>query len=251
MKQKCIEKNERLATSKASSRPKRQSVRTRKQRSKPDLKGNSDTLPITTLAAYDRVAALSYARGNWNKVATDLYIASGNHTPPYVSAPANTVFVHRPPDATFREHHDDAMSGSNLVLDWRGTDDCTHYLSCCIGRPPGGTAGGLSVPRDYPTGPYGVIACQKLFDWLRTQPNTSLVVEKGTDRALINRIAAGDLIFYWSARLGRYHHAGMYLGAPSGAIACHTYARSDAHQQWPMHWYDSAPDPVFSFFRMS
>jgi len=205
----------------------------------------------TTAVAYNRVGALAYARNNWNKVATDLFIASSNHNPPFVSAPANTVFVHRPPDGSIPVHHDDAMSGSQLVLDWNGTDDCTHFLSCCIGKPPNGTAGGLSVPQDFPTGPYGVIACQRLFDWLKSQPNAKLVVEKKSDPTLISQISAGDLIFYWNASLGRYHHAGMFLGSPSYAIACHTYSRSDAHDKWPMHWFDSAPDRTFSFFKLS
>src|SRR6266496_4114870 len=91
--------------------------------------------------AYDRQAALAYARAFWNRPADDGYGAR---------------FVHDFDDGF-------ALGTEHLLLpdgrrwEWSALDDCTHFMSCCLGAP----AGGLELPSELGE-PYGIVGADRL-----------------------------------------------------------------------------------------
>lgn len=167
------------------------------------------------MAHYDRDAALDYSRRFWNVVCEDLCVAVG-HAPWYRTVPAGTVFI----NDGGSEH---ALLPDGSKISWDELDDCTHYISCCVGK-----GGGLNVPRSFPN-MYGQVSATRMVEWLLKSGNA--VIKK--KRARIDgstdvdaSIEAGDLIGYYDAKRGRYGHLVLYVG--NGKIACHTYCRSDA-----------------------
>src|SRR3954469_3189597 len=81
----------------------------------------------SAITVYDRNAAVAYANQNWNKVVSDGYFWINGSTANYYGAGA-AVPVNAPNEA----------GGVG--------DDCAHYVSSAIGTPPGGGAGGLTIP---------------------------------------------------------------------------------------------------------
>src|SRR6266498_486869 len=91
-------------------------------------------------------------------------------------------------------------------------DDCTHFISCCIGTPPpkGMRAGGLRIPDVQGLGtpnlvPYGIISAPVLVKFLTE---------------------AGDIVVYKSRENSGASHMALHLGG--GTVACHTSCRMGA-----------------------
>jgi hypothetical protein len=178
---------------------------------------------MTTLVTYDRDCALAYARRYWNIVASDGYIGGTFDEQPYRAVPADTAFVHDS-DPTAPEH---AALSDGSVIPWSALDDCTHFISCCVGCPPGGvTAGGLPIPADFPAGPYGILGADRFVQALVKKGFIEVITVEDKTRPGLDRIAPGDLIGYLRGSKGRYAHLAMYAGDEN--IICHTYCRSDA-----------------------
>ena len=169
---------------------------------------------------YDRDAALAYARKHWLSVASDGYIAGELGPRPYVQVPPETVFVHE--DGGASEH---ALLPDGTVIPWSKLDDCTHFISCVIGQPPGGVAGGLSLPSDFPSGPYGILGADRFAQALIKRGYVEVIPVADKSDAGLARIAPGDLIGYHKKSAGSYAHMVLYAGDDN--IICHTYCRSD------------------------
>jgi hypothetical protein len=211
--------------------------------------------------AYDRAAAVEYARAHWNTACSDGFIVlSGN--PKDMPDGKPHQFVRNAAGATF-EHLKDGddperakvPSGARLVytgaqgglvevappaggVGWAALDDCTHFVSCCIGRVPGSRGGGLPIPTpaDYfhPNGPYGFVRVSRLKQFLLSKGLAGVVgAERTTDAAAIRGLSRGDLVLYHDTD-GKDIHFAILLGDGTAdtpqrrvRIACHTYARSD------------------------
>jgi hypothetical protein len=166
---------------------------------------------------YDRAAALDYARTYWNTAASDGYIAGRFDGKAYREVPPGTRFVHDDnPDAP--EH---ALLPDGTVIPWEALDDCTHFLSCVVGSPPGG----LSLPRDFPTGPYGVLGAGRFARALVQKGYVEEIAVDDKQSPGLERIAAGDLIAYYSVSAHDYAHLVLYAGDEN--IICHSYCRAD------------------------
>jgi hypothetical protein len=205
---------------------------------------------------YDRAAALAYARANWNTVCTDGFIAlSGkaadmpdNAAYQFVRDAAGGRFEHLPDPDRERavvpgtaEFVDPTAQGkakpvAGGVVALRPIDDCTHFISCCIGQVPKGRGGGIPIRGDYlyPNGPYGIVGVGRLKRFLLDQGFAKVVgTERTTEEKAIHGLSGGDLVVYHDAN-GNDQHFAMLLGDGSGdsaerrvPIACHTISRSD------------------------
>lgn len=224
---------------------------------------------------YDASAAIAYARKFWNKPCSDQRVAPDLNQHPelanrgFIDARAIAKFVKRP--GRQAEDAVDAASSPVPQGDWSFLDDCTHFISCCIGRPPKGAlrsnatsqqidqwradvhaAGGLPLPtHSLDVSMYGLSGVDRLIEFL-TAPSrkwTRILAEKvSKDRArrLLAQMSPGDLIAYASG--GRYDHLVILLdgadGKITGKVACHTYCRSDDRQcTWDNDW-DTIKPPL-------
>jgi hypothetical protein len=187
---------------------------------------------------YDRAGALAYARKFWNVPCDDQFIAI-KPNPGKVKVPAGTKFVHdfKPASSPDEEH---ALLPDGSRIEWHGIlDDCTHFISCCIGERPGETTGGLPIPYKQlgapPSDPYGIVRVSTMVDFLTGQPinrvrhtkvaYAKIIAEKTDDDKFIKQLQPGDIIAYFNVKLDFYSHMTLYLG--NDKIACHTYCRSD------------------------
>jgi hypothetical protein len=187
--------------------------------------------------SYDRAAALDYARTYWSTVASDGYIAGSFDGKAYRPVPAGTRFVHD--DAPASPEH--ALLPDGTVIPWSALDDCTHFLSCVVGRPPGATSsGGLLIPPDFPSGPYGILGAGRFVRTLVERGDLEVIpVEDKRDPGLA-RIAAGDLIGFYRASQRDYGHLALYAGDEN--IVCHTYCRADVEDCTWDHRYSLGLD---------
>jgi hypothetical protein len=182
---------------------------------------------------YDRSRAVTYARRYWNAVCSDGYVAVGA-TPWYRAVSALTKFK------PLLDEEGQKIVGDELpgFATKEELDDCTHFISCCIGREANELGGGVSVPRDFPNGPYGVLSVARMVTFLRDAKAANgghlVEIRRTVDEADVAWIRAGDLIAYLD-NLGKYRHLAMYLGESN--IACHTYMRSDEPDcTWDHKW---------------
>ncbi len=195
---------------------------------------------------YDRDYALNYAHRHWNIPCHDQFIAlassSGRN---FVKVPTGTKFEHEfdaANELTWREH---ALLPDGSRIEFEDLDDCTHYISCCIGLS-GGLSGpeGGGIPITYrqlgspPKAPYGITRVSTMVEYLLGNKKFNKkgikfakpIGEKTSDESLIKKLDPGDLIAYWnndktSMRYKRYTHLAMYLG--NNKIGSHTFSRSD------------------------
>jgi hypothetical protein len=169
--------------------------------------------------AYDRDAALAYARAYWDRPADDGFVAGEFGSHDFVAVPDGARFVHD-------FNGDLALGTEHLLLpdgrrwEWKALDDCTHFMSCCLGAP----GGGLAIPSEL-DGPYGIIGADRLVRHLDRAGLVEILPVADKRAPEIERLAPGDLIGYYSRPRSRYVHLAMYLG--EGRIVCHTYCRSD------------------------
>jgi hypothetical protein len=172
--------------------------------------------------SYDRDAALSYARQHWLSVASDGYIAGEFGARPYLQVPPGTVFVH---DA-YPSRSEHALLPDGTEIPWSKLDDCTHFMSCVLGRPPGGiAAGGLDIPSDFPSGPYGILGASRFVRTLLDRGYVEVTVVEDKSSPGIESLSPGDLVGYYKRSGHSYAHLTLYAG--DGNIICHSYCRSD------------------------
>jgi hypothetical protein len=199
--------------------------------------------------SYDRKNAVTYARTYWWQVCHDQYVATTMDAP---GTKPGKPFLKVAPGAYF----DGQNQLRGKVVDLGGfrrtstgegkvlppilggvilgagyLEDCTHFISCCLG-PMGG---GLNILSDFPQeGPYGRLSPRSdapggwgLFDSLtRSGRAVILGAEMTHSRAIPTALEEGDLIAYWNGRT--YQHFAMYLGKDEdgiGMITCHSWCR--------------------------
>jgi len=192
---------------------------------------------------YDRDKAVAYARKFWNRPCNDGFIMVDS-SKFFERVPAGAKFVHdaMPSGTADREH---ALLPDGTTIGWSLLDDCTHFISCCIGQPPGEEAGGLKIRLMWgegPANPYGISRVRSLVDYLLARADerkfakverATIIGDEKTDQDLPDGMAAGDLIAYWNG--SDYTHLAIYLG--DNNIASHTYSRSDsADCTWDHVW---------------
>lgn len=171
---------------------------------------------------YDRDAALAYARQHWLCVTSDGYIAGEFGKTAYQKVPPETVFVHE----DLRSAPEHALLPDGTQIPWSALDDCTHFLSCVIGTPPGDCpGGGLSLPRDFPSGPYGILGADRFVQALVKHNYVEVMSVADKANPGLDRIEPGDIIGYYRKSTHSYAHMALYAGDES--IICHTYCRSD------------------------
>jgi hypothetical protein len=205
------------------------------------LSGSVNPLPLEfsiniARSPYNRANAVAFARKYWNRVCPDSCIGI-KAQPFYRTVDKETVFQRHASGASAPEV---AVESDGTTISFLEMEDCSHFVSSCLGTPPGGTAGGgLYIPSDFPAVSYGIFGAQRLFDHLNG--GYLNVIGAGLNHAkaaaALSKLKEGDLIFY--APQGRpIGHAGMFLGA-SGMIACHTYCRADVAAGDPPQEWDS------------
>ena len=192
---------------------------------------------------YDRDKAVAYARKFWNGPCSDGFIMVQS-SKFFERVPAGTEFVHdaMPAGTADREH---ALLPDGTTIGWSLLDDCTHFISCCIGQPPGEEAGGLKIRLmwgEAPANPYGISRVHSLVDYLLARADerkftkierATIIGDEKTDQDLSDHLEPGDLIAYWNG--SDYTHLAMYLGHNN--IASHTYSRSDLTDcTWDHAW---------------
>ena len=178
--------------------------------------------PVAPPVTYDRAAALAWARAHWDRPCADGYVAGEFGAQSYRKVPDGTRFVH---DAGL-DGPEHALLPDGTAIPWSQLDDCTHFISSCLGRPPGGGGGGLPVPCDFSApGPYGILGADRFVRKLVARRLVEVIPVSDKNAPGLERIAPGDLVGYFRVEKSRYGHLALYLG--DGKIACHTYCRSD------------------------
>ncbi|TML61286.1 MAG: hypothetical protein E6G22_09660 [Actinobacteria bacterium] len=206
---------------------------------RPALTAAKAAAAATTAAAkpsYDRAGAIAYARKFWLQPCDDGFIALGASAgKDFVKVPAGTTFVHTSnPDEP--EH---ALLPDGTTISWRDLDDCTHFISCCIGTRPGQPGGGLDITLRQlgspPTAPFGIVRVSSMVDFLIRNRLAEFAAEKSEDETMIDKLQPGDLVAYFNKARKVYSHLTLLL--PGNKIACHTYCRSDQPEcTWDNDW---------------
>src|SRR5262249_57003296 len=75
---------------------------------------------------YNRTAAVAYARRYWNVVTHDNCIATDSN--PCLRVEPGTRFIHSGSEEF-------ALRPTGRRVPWSQLEDCTHFISCCIGSP--------------------------------------------------------------------------------------------------------------------
>ena len=146
-----------------------------------------------------------------------------------VKMPADAKIVNDGPDTEHVENADGSrfILSNGSALTNTQMDDCTHFISCCIGRPPGGKGGGIAVPTTMwgnpkEDNPYGITRVSTMISFLTKGKLAEKVADKTSDPAEISKLTKGDIIAYSHPTLG-YTHLALYLG--SEKISTHTISR--------------------------
>ena len=208
-----------------------------------DAGGSVQPAVATPKVTYDRDKAVEYARKYWNKVCNDGFVVSKKA---YQKVDLGTRFchefstgnscdnkTHKKDDSKQQEH---ALLPDGSTIQWKDLDDCTHFISCCIGEPSGKgftqneTSGDLPIKYRQlgypPKAPYGITRVSTMVQYLTsTKGWAEIKAEKRNDDTQIKNLTNGDLIAYFNTETNKYSHLALYLDA--GKIACHSYARSD------------------------
>lgn len=177
--------------------------------------------------SYIRAFAVNYARYYWNRVCHDGHVATKVGYPTTINNVALTP----------------GMAFSDIgAID--GEEDCTHFLSCCVGNGMGiiraetayGRApipmfpgGGLTISSPFAgVGVYGETWTPNLVQVLKRLGANVVGQEfqaKQYSDSAIKSLQPGDVLAYASKdNLQKYEHICLIV-APGGKIACHTRAR--------------------------
>jgi hypothetical protein len=206
---------------------------------------------------YDRAGALAYARKYWLQPCDDQFIAlssNGNFT----KVPPGTKFEHEfERDGTTSRGREHALLPNGSIIPWERLDDCTHFISCCIGDRPGERCGGLRITHTQlgtpPNAPYGIVRVSTMVDFLTGRMEghpayAEIVAEKSDDDTIIGQLSPGDLVAYFNKERQHYSHLAMLLGA--GRIACHSFGRSDQPEcTWKNSWDLGRSNHQWTFVR--
>jgi hypothetical protein len=157
--------------------------------------------------AYNRDNAVAYAKRYWDTVCHDKAVATATE----INNKKISKIVY-PAQKTGIDHE----------------DDCTHFVSCCIGSQGGGLLlGTWEMPPAY-----GVLSPLSLIGRLQQKgfaTPTNVRVAGKDAVAAVNSLDRGDVIAYYTngdptaKKPPGYFHAALYLGG--GLIACHTSPR--------------------------
>jgi hypothetical protein len=177
---------------------------------------------------YQRMAALISAANFWDKVSHDGRVALGSKTNGY---PLSINGVQLSPGLPF-----------SSIGPIPGEEDCTHFISCCIGQAKAkihvGTqdielrGGGLPVPQPFKDlKVYGETYAPRLVYWLKNSRLAKVIGtefwpthQDNTRQAILQNLQPGDLLAYASRdHPEKYEHLALLVG-PTG-IACHTRHR--------------------------
>lgn len=210
---------------------------------------------------YNRSGALEYARKFWLRPCDDQFIA--------LHASSGRKFAKVDPGAKFEHDFESdgitsrgserAVLPDGSHIPWVHLDDCTHFISCCIGERPGEPCGGLKLTYQQlgqpPTAPYGITRVRTMVEYLtgRLRANikyATIVAEKSEDETLIGRLSPGDLIAYFNKERKLYSHMALLL--EGNKIACHTYGRSDQPEcTWDNDWLIGRGAYQWTFIRFT
>jgi hypothetical protein len=193
-----------------------------------------DTPPAPS--PYDRDAAADYAKKFAFSTCSDGFMMLTDSVRvtwrgmPVVKMPADAQVITDGPGEEHVENADGSpfKLSNGVALTQKEMDDCTHFISCCIGRPPNGTGGGIKVPINMwgtpPDNPYGITRVSTMIAFLVNSKLVQVVASKTKDEAEINKLEKGDIIAYAHPTAG-FTHLGLYLGG--GKISSHTISRFD------------------------
>jgi hypothetical protein len=179
---------------------------------------------------YDRMAALTYAGAFYDKVCHDARVATKGGYPARIN---NVLLTPGLP--------------LNQIGAITGEDDCTHFISCCVGQGKGKLqvggrdidfpGGGLAISSPFQSaGVYGETYTPRLvgaliFKGVKIVPPQFMVTTYAATRTSIQRnLRGGDVLAYASSAnlrsdgTGFYEHMCLLLGS-DGKIACHTSSR--------------------------
>ena len=180
--------------------------------------------PPPPVGIYKRMFAIIYARMFHDKITSDGRIATKTGYPRAVNG------VNLTPGLPFSQ-----------IGAIAGEEDCTHFISCCIGRPPPmkvtGTnieGGGLplqTAPHVKQAGAYGRDTVPEMVPHLISAKLATVVGPQFQPRDLpltkhniLTKLQPGDLIAYASKdKPANYEHLVILVGPT--AIACHTRSR--------------------------
>jgi hypothetical protein len=191
---------------------------------------------------YNRAGAMAYARKYWLKPCDDQFIALRSESN-FIRVPLGTKFVHMFATDGKSLGKEEAMRPDGSTIPWEHLDDCTHFISCCIGERPGEACGGLRLTYRQlgspPTAPYGITRVATMVDYLTGRKGhpklAEIVAEKTADVKMISGLEPGDLIAYFNTESHVYTHLAMLLDG--GLIGCHSYGRSDQPDcTWKSYW---------------
>lgn len=179
---------------------------------------------------YDRMAACNYAGAFYDKVCHDGRVATRGGYPSAINSVALT------PGLPFSQIG--AISGE---------DDCTHFLSCCVGQVRGTLrVGGNNV--DFPGGGLPIsspFSTSRVYGETYTPRLVGALILKGativgrqfmvttyaaTRTAIAQNLTMGDVLAFASSSdlrsdgTGVYEHICLLLSS-DGKIACHTISR--------------------------
>jgi hypothetical protein len=204
---------------------------------------------------YDRLGALTYALYYWNKVCHDGRIAA--------NWPSASSSKNRGPALYGRARPGTIINDPRNPISLQpGTseDDCTHFMSCCVGfkgslpssadGKPLAAGGGLAIYQTYPpyNNPFGMDNVPALLGDLKGKGFAQLVPPAfrsmdaqhvvATAADVLTNLKPGDLLAYSkSSSDAGYIHFAMIVGSRwitfSGSvfsaptIACHSHSRFD------------------------
>lgn len=166
-----------------------------------------------TAYSYSAMNALIYAYWYWNRVCHDGWLLKKG-------------------EAIYH-----GLGKSFSEIDHDKEEDCTHFISCCIGQTGGFDlpGGGLKVPsqpgetaRKPPI--YGMTYAPSLVDWLRRNGAVTVGqqywIRNYARDVIASKLGPGDLIAYASKeRWTSYEHVALITSGTK--ITCHTRARWD------------------------
>jgi Putative amidase domain len=167
---------------------------------------------------YDREAAAAYALRYWNRVCHDGWVGVKSHT----GQAARPIVKAEPGSSIY------AMG---IVPAGMGEGDCTHFVSCCIGK----AGGGLSLGNWHAPPAYGFLNAPALLRFLIVSgradvvpaPDGAQVVRDAEHAWWIVRthLRRGDIVAYRGA--AEYEHLALLVGdgETAGQVACHSAPR--------------------------
>lgn len=173
---------------------------------------------------YKRMFAIIYARIFHDKITSDGRIATKTGYPRTINSVKIT------PGLPFKQ-----------IGFIAGEEDCTHFVSCCIGRPPQMKVGGISIEGGglplqtalhvKNAGAYGRDTVPEMVPHLVSAKLATIVGPQFQPRSLpltkhniLTKLQPGDLIAYASKdKPANYEHLVILVGPTN--IACHTSSR--------------------------